>query len=143
VGAGIMAAIGGGLSESGFGGGGAGIIYGTGAGYKSGIRAWGGVTWQTARLADRRFDVPVGVAKSRDLPVEIQRARIPTLRQDVADAIESGVFGQVTGPYNVYQEPELQEELLVAKAQADAQRVRTGRFVGAPPTRVACNYQLG
>ncbi len=32
------------------------------------------------------------------------------------------------------------EELLVAQAKADQQRVRKGRLVGAPPTQVACNY---
>ena len=47
MGAGILAAIAGGLSEASVGeavvGSSSGIIYGTGAGYLSGIRQWGGV----------------------------------------------------------------------------------------------------
>lgn len=143
MGAGILAAIGGGLSEGSIGaavsGSSKGVIYGTGAGYLSGIRAWGG------RLGFRQaggIDVPVGLAQSGDLPVAKSRTGVPIVSQDVADALESGVFGQVTGPYQIYTEQEKQKELQVAaRAKAEqAARVMLVGLGGPPSHQIACNY---
>lgn len=62
MGAGILAAIGGGLSEASIGAAisssQSGVIYGTGAGYLSGIRAWGGVGIPLGSGFGGRADIP-------------------------------------------------------------------------------------
>lgn len=137
-----MGAIAGGLSESSIGSAvsasSLGIIYGTGAGYRSGVRKWGGtVSFSTAR----RSDVPLGLEAPGDLPFPQPRARVPIVRQDIADAIESGVFGPVTGPYQVLQEREDNWELdVAARARtAAAAQVRTVGLAVPPPHQIACH----
>jgi len=139
-----MAAIAGGLTEGSIAeavqASSLGIIYGTAAGYVSGIRKWGtGVSFATAR----RSDVPLGLEKPGDLPVAQPRTGIPIVSQDIADALESGVFGQITGPYRIFTEALEKREYKVAAAQAKARQAAQVRMVGLavpPPYQVACNY---
>lgn len=112
MGAGIMASIAGGLSEASIGSAVSaatgGIIYGTAAGYESGVRlwSWGGVA---APRGDAQFSV--GEPDIQPVRVEVPRASLSPLDIAIADAAEEAFFGTSTGgPIELFQDRERDSE---------------------------------